>query len=245
MSQRTKILTQITGFRGWNVVDSYWENGDGQRIEPLSDYDVPAEAVLVLQMARRWAPRCAKCLAICSRSCHENCATRRWADLPWAGHRVVLQCAPIRAKCSHCEAHAVELLPWAEPRQRQTRRLQQHLALDAFSMPLAHVATKYGLSWHTVRRAELSAIERWEKTCPKSPLEKVGVDEKWLGRRHKRPEKYVTIVSNLDTGMPIWIGYGRSTDTLASFLQTLTPEQKAAIELFAMDMHVTVISLSA
>ena len=131
----------------------------------------------------------------------------------------------------------MQLLAWADPGQRQTRRLQQNLALDAFSMPLVHVATKYGLSWHTVRRAELGAIERWDNTREKTPLTKVGVDEKWLGRRHKRAEKFVTIVSDLDTGQPIWIGYGRSADTLASFLQTLTAEQKAAIELFAMDMH--------
>lgn len=237
MSQRTRILSQITGFRGWNVVETRWENAAGQRIEPIAGYDVPADAVLVLVMGRRWAPRCPKCLAICPRTCHENCATRRWADLPWAGHRVAIEYAPIRVNCRHCESHAVELLGWAEPKQRQTRRLQHHLALDAFSMPLVHVATKYGLSWHTIRRAELAAIERWDSTREKIPLPQVGVDEKWLGRRHKRQEKFVTIVSNLATGEPVWIGYGRRAETLAGFLETLTPEQKSVIELFAMDMH--------
>jgi transposase len=111
------------------------------------------------------------------------------------------------------------------------------VTVDAFSMPLLHVSTKYGLSWHTVRRAEQDAIERWERTRPPVALQQVGVDEKWLGRRHKRPEKFVTIASNLETGEPIWIGYGRGSNTLASWLQTLTPEQKAAIKLFAMDMH--------
>jgi len=237
MSQRTRILSQITGFWGWKVVETRWENAAGQPIDPVAGYDVPTHAVLVLVMGRRWAPRCPICLAICSRTCHENCATRRWADLPWAGHRVVIEYGPIRVNCPRCESHAVELLGWAEPKQRQTRRLQHHLALDAFSMPLVHVATKYGLSWHTIRRAELAAIERWERTREKIPLTQVGVDEKWLGRRHKREEKFVTIVSNLAMGEPIWIGYGRRAETLTSFLQTLTPEQKSAIELFAMDMH--------
>ena len=63
------------------------------------------------------------------------------------------------------------------------------------------------------------------------------MDEKWLGRRHKNPHKYVTIVSNLETGEPVWIGYGRSAETLKSWFATLTPEQKSAIRLFAMDMH--------
>ena len=238
MGQRARILIQIAGFRGWKVADAHWENEEGWCIEAVAGYDVPPDVVLVLAMKRRWAPRCAKCLAICKRgSCHEQCKVRRWKDLGWAGHRVLIEYAPIRVKCRRCGSHAVELVAWAEPKQRQTRRLQHHLALDAFSMPLLHVATKYGLSWHTVRRAELDAIQRWERTCPPEPLQQVGVDEKWLGRRHRRPEKFVTIVSNLDSGKPVWIGYGRGSDTLTSWLKTLTSEQKAAIKLFAMDMH--------
>jgi transposase len=131
----------------------------------------------------------------------------------------------------------MELLAWADRKQRQSRRLQHHLALDAFSMPLSHVATKYGLSWHTVRRAESDAIARWERSRPAKDLRLVGVDEKWLGRRHKLEHKFITIVSDLDSGEPVWIGYGRRESTLESWFQTLTPEQKAKIELFACDMH--------
>jgi transposase len=237
MSQRTRILSQIAGFLGWKVKETRWENAACQPFEPVDGYDVHTDAVLVLVMERRWAPRCSKCFAICRPTSHENCASRRWADLPWAGRRVVIEYAPIRVNCRRCDAHPVELLGWADPKQRQTRRLQQHLALDAFSMPVVHVATKYGLGWHTVRRAELAAIERWDRTREKPPLIQIGVDEKWLGRRHKRQEKFVTIVSNLATGEPVWIGYGRRAETLTSFLQTLTPDAKASVELFAMDMH--------
>lgn len=238
MGQHARILTQIAGFRGWKVADTRWESARGERIAPVAGYEVPADAVLVLSMTRRWAPRCAHCLAVGRAGCcHEQLALRRWVDLPWAGHRVVLEYAPMRVKCPRCGAHAVELLAWADRCQRQTRRLQHHVALDAFSMPLTHVSAKYGLSWHTVRRAELSAIERWNATRPPESLQQVGVDEKWLGRRHKRTEKFVTIVSNLATGTPLWIGYGRGADTLTRWLRTLTAEQKPAIKLFAMDMH--------
>ncbi len=238
MGQRARILTQVTGFRGWKVADAYWESERGQRIEPVAGYEVPDDAVLVLGMTRRWAPRCSHCTAIGRAGCcHEQIAPRRWADLPWAGHRVVLEYAPMRGKCRRCGTHAVELLPWADRWQKQTRRLQQHVALDAFSMPLTHVSAKYNLSWHTVHRAELCAIKRWDATRPPETLRQIGVDEKWLGRRHRRPEKFVTIVSNLETGTPIWMGYGRDADTLTSWLKTLTSEQKAGIQLFAMDMH--------
>ncbi len=81
MSQRTRILSQIAGFRGWKVVESRWENCTGQALELVGGYDVPTDAVLVLVMGRRWAPRCPRCLAICPRSCHENCTT---SPRPWA-----------------------------------------------------------------------------------------------------------------------------------------------------------------
>lgn len=236
MSQRTAILTQIVGFRGWKVNATRWESKDGQPIEPVSGYDLPPDARLVLVLERRWASRCAKCLAI-GVTCHEKLAPRRWADLPACGHPVVIEYAPNRLRCRRCGARAVELLAWADSHQRQTRRLQQHLALDAFSMPLVHVSTKWGLSWHTVRRAELCAIERWVKTTPRPALTMVGIDEKWLGRRHKRKEKFVTIASDLATGVPVWMGYGRGSETLKSWLDSLTAEQKSVIRLFATDMH--------
>ena len=143
----------------------------------------------------------------------------------------------MRVKCPRCGAHATEKVPWAELKQRQTTRLQHHLALDAYSMPLSHVATKYALSWRTVRRAEADALARWERSRPPRTLRQVGVDEKWLGRRHKRTDKFVTIVSDLESGEPVWIGYGRGEATLAKWLTSLSPEQKAAIVLFATDMH--------
>jgi transposase len=236
MGQRARILTQIVGFRGWKVTDALFEGRGGARVEPVAGYDVPPGCRLVIAVERRWAPRCAKCLAIGGR-CHQRLKKRRWKDLPWAGHPVEIEYAPVRVDCKRCGSRAVELLAWADPKQRQTRRFQHHVALDAFSMPLLHVATKYGLGWHTVRKAEHDAIERWERTCPDGPLCQVGVDEKWLGRRHSLPHKFVTIVSDLETGKPLWIGYGRDEATLKTWLDTLTPEQKATIKLFAVDMH--------
>jgi transposase len=100
-----------------------------------------------------------------------------------------------------------------------------------------HVAVLHGLSWSTVHRAECRALERWDATRTPTPLSQVGVDEKYLGRRHKREHRYHTIVSNLDTGEPLWIGPGRNEETLSCWLRTLTAAEKTKIDVFAMDMH--------
>jgi transposase len=134
------------------------------------------------------------------------------------------------------------MVAWAEPYQRHTRRLQQHLALEAASMPVMHVAALHGLDWRTVRQAEGAALARWDATRKVPPLRHVGMDEKWLGRRHHLEHAFVTIVSNLETGEPIWIGPHRKEETVRAWLTTLSPEQKAAIELFSMDMHLPFIN---
>ena len=237
MGQRTRIVTEIWGFRGWKVREVLFEDGAGGRVKPLASHDLHPEVRVVLRVERTWAPRCSGCGAICRRGAHEKLRARRWADLPWAGRPVQIEAHPIRVKCPRCRCSHVEMLAWAEPRQHQSRRLQQHIALDAASMPLIHVAAKYGLTWGVVRRSEGAALTRWMAGRKEPPLVRVGLDEKWLGRRHGRDEKFVTIVSNLDTGEPIWIGYGRGEATVKSWLDTLSREQKQQLRLVAMDMH--------
>lgn len=236
MGQRARILTQILGFDGWRVKEVCFEADDGRRVVPVGSFPLPHDVRVVLRLERRWTATCSRCGTRCpGKHCDEE--LRRWRDLPWAEHPVLLEYRPIRVKCEKCKATAVESVPWAQPSQRQTRRLQQHLALQAASMPVVRVAAQYGLSWSTVRRAESMAIALWEAHRPKRELTHAGIDEKYLGRRHKREEKFVTIISDLSTGEPVWIGYGRSEETVKRWLALLTAEQKKKLKLFAMDMH--------
>lgn len=235
MSQRTRILTEIWGYRGWKIVETFFEWADGSRAMLLPRTPCVG-TTLVLRVQRRWTPRCGSCGALC-RVTHTNGRTRRWKDLAWAGHPVEIEATPIRVVCRRCGGHPVEMVGWADRYQRETQRLQQHLALQTASMPTMHVAALHGLSWSTVHRAECRALARWDATRPPVSLRLVGVDEKYLGRRHKRAYRYHTIVSNLETGEPIWIGPGRDEAALSAWLGTLNDAQKAGIELFAVDMH--------
>jgi transposase len=236
MGQRAVTLTQILGFDGFKVT-SHFETSNGVRIAPGVTPWLLRGMTLVLVATRRWLARCPGCGRPC-RAVHERLRSRRWRDLCWSEHPVVIEYAPVRVKCARCRTTPVEMIAWADPHQRQTRRLQQHLAVQAASMPVMHVAALHGLDWSTVRRAEEAALVRWEQTRPQVRLRMVGVDEKYLGRRGKnRANKFVTIVSNLQTGEPLWIGPGRRAETLAGWLSTLSLAQKADIQLFAMDMH--------
>jgi transposase len=232
----SQFIQQVLGFDGWKVKDWWYENSQGVWFKPVSRMLVPANAPLVVVVGRMWMGRCAKCGRRCQRL-KEQQESRNWRDLPWCEHPVSIIYAPKRLKCKHCKEDCVELLPWADPYQRQTKRFQQHIAIETASMPVSHVAAIHGISWNTVRRAEQHALERWQATRKAAPLTMVGIDEKYLGRRNAREDKYVTIVSNLDNGEPIWIGPGRAKDTVCTWIDTLSPEQKAQIRIFVMDMH--------
>jgi hypothetical protein len=194
MGQRSQTLTQVLGYRGWRVVEASYERADGTKVTPVAGYDVPQELLFVLRTERRWAGRCAECLAICGRV-HEQLPPRRWADLPWAGRPTVIEYAPQRLECRRCGHTGVELLAWADTHQRQTRRLQHYLAIETASMPVQHVAALHGLDWSTVKRAEVCALERWQKTRQKVPLRHVGIDEKYLGRRSRHRKEGSTLKS--------------------------------------------------
>lgn len=235
MGQRSRTLTQIFGFDGFRVTH-YFETRAGARIADSTAFALLRGTVLVLCVERRWLPCCGLCGRPCRRI-HQRMPARRWSDLSWAEHPVIIEYEPVRVSCKSCLSHPLEWIAWADRQQHQTRRLQQQLAVQTMSMPISHVAALHGLDWSTVRRCQDAAIERWEKTRPQATLRQVGVDEKYLGRRNKREEKFVTIVSNLATGEPVWIGEGRREETLASWLGTLGATQKAQLQLFAMDMH--------
>ena len=237
MGERGKILAQVWGYQGWRVTEAFFERVDGSRVEPVAGYDLPQGIRLVLRVERRWSARCGDCGRICGWKVHEQLGPRRWDDLEWAGRPVQVEYPPVRVGCKGCGSRGVELLAFADRYQRQTKRLQQHLAFESASMPTSHVAARYGLPWSTVHRAESQALERWQKTREQVPLRQAGIDEKYLGRRGKRDEDFVTIVSNNETGEPLWIGFGRSEQTVKQWLDTLSKETKQGIKLFVMDMH--------
>lgn len=236
MGQRGRILTEIFGFDGWKVNEAYFEDGAGQRVRPVGSFALIRGTRLVLVVERRWLPRCSVCSRPC-RVCHERLPERRWSDVAWSEHAVEIAYAPIRVKCRACSATPVEMVAWADAYQRQSRRLQHRLTVECASMPTSHVAALHGLSWATVHRAEDHALERWEKTRPVVPLVQIGLDEKWLGRRHKLGHKFVSIISNLATGEPIWLGEGRDEAAVRPWLDALTEEQKTGIKVFSMDLH--------
>ena len=95
------------------------------------------------------------------------------------------------------------------------------------------MARQFQLSPSTVRAIDLRYLERWSAARKMPPLAQMGVDEIYLGKK----QKFITVVSNLDTGEPLWFGQERKKETLDEFFATqLSPRQRMRITAACVDM---------
>src|SRR6516165_7586603 len=87
--------------------------------------------------------------------------------------------------------------------------------------PVSRVAAKWGLAPETVRRLDKRVLRRWAASRPRPPRRYLGVDELFLGKL-----AFPTVVSDLETGEPIWLGRERQRETLDRFFAEALPCQR-------------------
>ena len=80
------------------------------------------------------------------------------------------------------------------------------------------MARQFGLPESTVRAIDLRYLERWAAKRRKSPLKHMGVDEIHMGKK----DKFITVVSNLQTGDPLLFGRERKRETSSPILPDRT-----------------------
>jgi len=90
----------------------------------------------------------------------------------------------------------------------------------------------FKIAWRTVGGIVLRVVDAFLPGDLLENLELIGVDE----TSYKRGHRYITIVTNLETGVVVWVGKGKSAETLGEFFKILGPERSAKISLVTMDM---------
>ncbi len=84
-----------------------------------------------------------------------------------------------------------------------------------------------------MRAIDLRYLERWSAARRKPALKQMGVDEIYPGKT----TKFLTVVSTLELGEPIWFGQNRKKETLDEFFRTqLRRDQRSRIEAACVDM---------
>jgi transposase len=162
---------------------------------------------------------------------HET-TEREVRDLPWSAYRVTVVVEVHRVRCPECgpKMEEVAQLPSKAP---FSKRFEEAVGQACEAASARQVALRFRLAESTVRAIDLRYLRRWSANRKKPPLRQMGVDEIYLGKK----VKFVTVVSNLETGEPVWFGKERKKETLDEFFRTqLTSRQRARIEVVCMDM---------
>src|SRR6266511_3846758 len=157
---------------------------------------------------------------------------RRIRDLPWGAWTVWLVVEVHRVRCHRCGVRT-ERLPFVEGKVHYTARLEAAVAQDCEAAPVSRVAAQRGLPAETVRRMDKRVLRRWAAARRRRPLRYLGVDEIFLGKS----DKFLTVVSDLETGEPIWVGAERKQETLDRFFAEALPwRRRRTIRAVCVDM---------
>jgi len=157
---------------------------------------------------------------------------REVRDLPCFEYRTTVVVELYRVRCPDCGIKA-EKVPQLPSKAPFSQRIEDAVGLACESAAVRRVARAFGLAASTVRALDLRYLKRWAAGRRKPALRQMGVDELYLGKK----QKFLTVVSNLETGEPLWFGRERKKETLDEFLEKqLSAFQRSAIRAACVDM---------
>jgi len=157
---------------------------------------------------------------------------REVRDLPCFEYVTTVVIELYRVRCPDCgvKAEKVPLLPGEAP---FSKRFEDAVGQACESSAASRVARQFGLAASTVRAIDQRYLSRWAEARRKPALRQMGVDEIFVGKK----QKFITVVSNLETAEPLWFGPERKKETLDEFFaKQLSPFQRSAVRAACVDM---------
>ena len=124
-------------------------------------------------------------------------------------------------------------VPWAEGSSRYTVQFEAEVIAWLKEASVRAVAGRMRLSWNAVDGIMQRAVARGLARRKPEAVRCLSVDETSFRRRHR----YVTVVSNPETGHILHVAPGRGRDVLMmAFYEGLGEKRRAAVESVGMDM---------
>jgi transposase len=161
-----------------------------------------------------------------------DASEREVRDLPCMEFRTTVVVEVYRVCCSDCGIK-IEKVPQLPSKAPFSKRFEDVVGQACESAAVRQVARRFELAASTVRAIDLRYLERWAGARRKPALVQMGVDEVYLGKK----QKFITVVSNLDSGEPVWFGRERKKETLDGFFQNeLSAGQRMRITAACVDM---------
>ena len=172
------------------------------------------DLVLAVQLRRRrlTCPRCGR-----SQSGRRSGKRRRWRHLGIWSRRVWIESSIRRFRCRACKKTVTESVPWARHDSDFTRPFEDAVGLLAQRTDHTAVSQIFGIAWVTVGNIAERLVDELLDPNRFSNLRRIGVDEISFRKRHR----YLTIVTDHDTGNVVWVAEGKTSEVLKGFFKSL------------------------
>ena len=162
----------------------------------------------------------------------EEVRERTVRDLPWRKYQAIVVVEFYRVRCPQCGLK-VERVPQLPGKAPFSKDFEEEVGLACEAASARQVARRFQLAASTVRAIDLRCLERWDAARKIPSLARMGVDEIYLGKR----QKFLTVVSNLETAEPLWFGRDRKKETLDEFFTSqLSAGKRMRITAACVDM---------
>ena len=126
---------------------------------------------------------------------------REVRDLPCFEFRTTVVVELYRVRCPDCGVKS-EQVPQLPSQAPFSKRFEEAVGMACESASVRRVARQLGLAASTVRAIDLRDLKRWAQGRRRPGLRLMGGDEIYLGKK----QKFLTVVTNLETGEPLWLG---------------------------------------
>ena len=176
----------------------------------------------------KWpCPECGERLA-----CRDHARERKWRHLDSCQFQTYLHARIPRVDCPVHGVRQTEV-PWALARSRFTALMEAWIINVLLQCATVQGACRLlGLSWDEVWGVLQRAVLRGKERKQVLIVPRYGVDEKSF----RKGQSYMTVVCDVDRGTVEHVGDARTTESLETFWDSLTTEQREGIETIAMDM---------
>jgi len=190
------------------------------------------EKKVEIELGWQWgaAAKCPECGRACS--IHDCAPERTWRHLDTMQFTTLIRA---RAPRSDCPEHGVKTMqvPWAAPQGRFT------LLFECFSVEVllasasvSQACALLGIGWDTAQEIMRRAVNRGLERRQLEKLKYLGMDEKSF----RRGQSYITLLTDLEESRVLDVVEERTAEAASQLWDTLSPEQKQAVEAVAVDM---------
>lgn len=181
--------------------------------------------------------------SICCSSCSSHNVIRRgvkqreFRSSPIGLKQTVIVATLPRVECRDCGVVRQIKVGFADPRRSYTKGWANYALQLTRSMTIKDVADVLCVTWDVIKEIKKDDLRRRFANPSLKDVRRIAIDEICIGKGHR----YVTLVMDLDRGAIVFVGDGKSAESLVPFWKRLG-RRRHRIEAVAMDMSSAYIS---